>query len=93
MNRGTCDNDDDDDNDDSGGRGVGRVMLVVVVEVVMGRVGLIGQGGMGRQTMSVDVVVVTGSLSPCCVIELLMFLKRLMLLWGTPQGLVSSPRV
>ena len=48
---------------------------------------------MGRQMMSVDVVVVTESLSPCCVIELLMFLKRLMLLWGTPQGLVSPPRV
>ena len=76
MNRGTCVNDEDDD-DDAGGGGVNRVMLVVVVEVVMGRVGLIGQGrmGMGRQIVSVDVVVVTESLSPCCLIELLMFLE------------------
>ena len=95
MNRGTCDNDDDDDNDDSGGRGVGRVMLVVVVEVVMGRVGLIGQGrmGMGRQIVSVDVVVVMESLSPRCVIELLMFPELLILLWGTHQGLVTPARV
>ena len=94
MNRGTCDN-DDDDNDDGGGRGVGRVMLVVVVEVVMGRVGLIGQGrmGMGRQIVSVDVVVVMESLSARCVIELLMFPELLVLLWGTPQGLVTPARV
>ena len=96
MNRGTCDNDeDDDDDDDGGGGGVGRVMLVVVVEVVMGRVGLIGQGrmGMGRQIVSVDVVVVMESLSPRCVIELLMFPELLVLLWGTPQGLVTPARV
>ena len=49
--------------------------------------------GMGRQTVSVDVVVVTESLSPCRVIELLMFLEPLMLLWGTPQGLVTPARV
>ena len=95
MNRGTCDNDDNEDDDDGGGGGVGRVMLVVVVEVVMGRVGLIGQGrmGMGRQIVSVDVVVVTESLSPRCVIELLMFLELLILLWGTPQGLVTPASV
>ena len=95
MNRGTCDNDEDDDDDDGGGGGVGRVMLVVVVEVVMGRVGLIGQGrmGMGRQIVSVDVVVVMESLSARCVIELLMFPELLVLLWGTPQGLVTPARV
>ena len=49
--------------------------------------------GMGRQLVSVDVVVVTESLSACCVIELLMFLEPLMLLWGTPQGLVTRARV
>ena len=43
--------------------------------------------GMGRQVVSVDVVVVTESLSPRCVIELLM------LLGGTPQGLVPPARV
>ena len=40
--------------------------------------------GMGRQMVSVDVVVVTESLSSRCIIELLMFLKVLLLLWGTP---------
>ena len=34
--------------------------------------------------MSVDVVVVTESLSCRCIIELLMFLEVLLLLWGTP---------
>ena len=43
--------------------------------------------------VNVDVVVVTESLSPCCAIELLMFLELLMLLWGTPQGLVTPARV
>ena len=43
--------------------------------------------GMGRQRVSGDVVVVTESLSPRCVIELLM------LLWGTPQGLFTPARV
>ena len=43
--------------------------------------------GLGRQMVSVDVVVVTESLSPRCVIELLM------LLWGTPQGLFTPTRV
>ena len=51
-----------------------------------------GGRGVGR-VMLVDVVVVTESLSPCCVIELLMFLELLMLLWGTPQGLVTPARV
>ena len=45
--------------------------------------------GMGRQMVSVDVVVVMESLSPCCVREVLMFLELLMLLWGTPQGLFT----
>ena len=49
--------------------------------------------GMGRQMVSVDDVVVMESLSPCCVIELLMFLESLLLLWGTPQGLVTPARV
>ena len=49
--------------------------------------------GMGRQMVSVDVVVVTESLSPCCVIELLMFLELLLLVCGTPQGLVTPARV
>ena len=49
--------------------------------------------GMGRQMVSVDVVVVMESLSPRCVIELLMFLELLMLLWGTPQGLFTPARV
>ena len=40
--------------------------------------------GMGRQIVSVDVVVVMKSLSARCVIELLMFLDLLMLVWGTP---------
>ena len=47
----------------------------------------------GRQTVSVDVVGVTESLPPCRVIELLMFLEPFMLLWGTPQGLVTPARV
>ena len=46
--------------------------------------------GMGRQMVSVDVVVVTESLSPRCVIKLLMFLELLILLLGTPQGLVPD---
>ena len=49
--------------------------------------------GMGQQMVSVDVVVVTESLSRRCVIELLMFLELLMLLWGTPKGLVTPARV
>ena len=49
--------------------------------------------GMGRQMVSVDDVVVKESLSPWCVIELSMFLELLMLLWGTPQRLVTPARV
>ena len=33
------------------------------------------------------------SLSPRCAIELLMFLELLMLLWGSPQGLVTPARL
>ena len=51
--------------------------------------------GMGRQMVSVDVVVVTESLSPRCAIELVMFLELLMLLWALPRDwlpqLVSDP--
>ena len=46
--------------------------------------------GIGRQMVSVDVVVVTETLSPRCVIKLLMFLEMLILLSGTPQGLVPD---
>ena len=46
-----------------------------------------GANGKGRQIVSVDVVVVTESLSPRCVIELLM------VLWGTAQGLFAPARV
>ena len=46
--------------------------------------------GIGRQMVSVDVVVVTETLSPRCVIKLLMFLELLILLLGTPQGLVPD---
>ena len=31
--------------------------------------------------------------SPRCAIELIMFLELLMLLWGSPQGLVTPARV
>ena len=49
--------------------------------------------GMGRQMVSVDVVEETESLSPRCVIELLMFLELLVLPWGTPQGLATPAHV
>ena len=51
-----------------------------------------GANGNGAAN-GVDVVVVTESLSPRCVIKLLMFLELLMLLWGTPQGLVTPAHV
>ena len=45
--------------------------------------------GMGRQMVSVDVVVVMESLPPRYVIELSMFLELLKPVWGTRHGLAT----
>ena len=68
MNHGTCDNDDDDD--DGGGRGgYGK-----------GWMNRPGANGNGAQMVSVDVVLVTESLSPRWIIELLKYSNGVVLL-------------